>query len=69
MTTSLLQNHLNDVEKFTQSNQMKINESKLKIIHFNKSKKFDLPPEFFFSNGEVLEETKLLGLILDLDLC
>ena len=50
---------------------MKINESKSKIMIFNKSKKYDFPPEFSFSNGknlEVLEETRLLGVVLTTDL-
>ena len=50
---------------------MRINESKSKVILFNKSRKFDFPPEFAFKNGEileVLEETRLLGLVLTSDL-
>ena len=38
---------------------------------FNKSRKYDFPPEFSFSNGEfleVLEETRLLGIVLTSDL-
>ena len=62
---SILQKNLNNIEDFTLKNQMKINESKSKVILFNKSKKFDFPPEVFFKNGdflEYLEETKLLGI-------
>ena len=50
---------------------MRINESKSKIMLFNRSKKFDFPPEYSFSNGqnlEVLEEMKLLGIVLTSDL-
>ena len=50
---------------------MKINEAKSKVLIFNKSRKFDFPPEFAFQNNEmleVLEETRLLGLILTSDL-
>jgi hypothetical protein len=50
---------------------MKINESKSKVMLFNKSRKFDFPPEFAFQNGEileVLEKTKLLGIYLTSDL-
>ena len=50
---------------------MKINNSKSKVMIFNKSKKYDFQPEFSFSNGENLEcieETKLLGIILSSDL-
>jgi hypothetical protein len=68
---SLLQKQLSQVEKFSIENQMKINESKSKRMIFNKSRKNDFPPEFSFSNGEnleVLEETRLLGLVLSSDL-
>ena len=50
---------------------MKINESKSKVILFNKSRKYDFPPEFSFNNGEileVLEETRLLEIVLRSDL-
>ena len=50
---------------------MKISESKSKIMIFNKSRKYDFPPEFSFRNKEVLEcieQTKLLGIYLTPDL-
>ena len=50
---------------------MKINPSKSKIMIFNKSKRYDFPPEFSFQNGvnlDVVNETKLLGLIISSDL-
>jgi hypothetical protein len=68
---SILQKHLNKVEDFTLANQMRINESKSKIMIFNKSRKYDFPPEFAFQNGEILEcmeKTKLLGILLTPDL-
>ena len=68
---SLLQKQLNKVELFTQENKMKINESKTKIMIFNKSRKYDFPPEYSFSNNdilEVVEETRLLGIIITSDL-
>ena len=34
---------------------MKINENKSKVMLFNKSKKYDFPPEFSFKDGEILE--------------
>ena len=58
------------METFTNDNKMKINQSKSKVMIFNKSKKYDFPPEFSFQNGELLEvlnETKLLGLIISSD--
>ena len=69
--SSLLQKRLLKVEDFTMQNHMKINEAKSKVMIFNKSRNFDFPPEFAFQNNEmleVLEETRLLGLILTTDL-
>ena len=68
---SILQKNLTKIENFTLSNMMKINNSKSKVMIFNKSKKYDFQSEFSFSNGENLEcieETKLLGIILSSDL-
>ena len=50
---------------------MLVNDSKSKVMIFNKSRKYDFPPEFSFKNGEILEvveETRLLGLVLTPDL-
>ena len=71
LPVSSLQGQLNKVEDFTINNQMKINTDKSKIMIFNKSKKYDFPPEYSFRNGEnleVLEQTKLLGIQLTSDL-
>ena len=68
---SLLQNQLYKVEKFSVDNQMKINESKSKVMLFNKSKSYDFLPEFSFrcgNNLEVIEQTRLLGVELTSDL-
>ena len=70
-TGSILQKNLARIEDFTINNKMKINESKSKIMLFNKSRKFDFPPEFAFKNGQILEcleKTKLLGIFLTSDL-
>ena len=64
---SILQQNLTKIEEFTFTNKMKINENKSKVMIFNKSRKFDFPPELSFNNGdllECLEETKLLGIQL-----
>ena len=50
---------------------MLINEKKSNIMLFNKSRKIDFPPEFAFRNGknlEVVEQTRLLGVVLSSDL-
>ena len=49
---------------------MQINLSKSKVMFFNKSRKYDFPPEYVFRNGEILEcleEIKLLGIQLSSD--
>ena len=69
--SNLLQKQLLKVEKFTLDNKMKINERKSNILIFNKSRKYDFPPELSFTNNQildVLEETKLLGIVLTPDL-
>ena len=68
---SLLQKQLIKVEQFTIENKMKINESKSQIMIFNKSRKYDFPPEYSFANNvilEVVEKTRLIGIILTSDL-
>ena len=59
---SVLQSNMTKIENFTKSNLMKINESKSKVMIFNKSKNYDFQPEYSFSEGgylECLEQTKL----------
>ena len=65
---STLQQSLEKIEDFTNNNLMQINDAKSKVMIFNKAKKYDFPPEFSFQNGknlECLEETKLLGILLN----
>jgi hypothetical protein len=62
-----LQQNLNKIENFTVDNLMRINATKSKVMIFNKSRKYDFPPELSFQNGEILEcleEAKLLGILL-----
>ena len=63
-----LQTNLDKIEIFTKQNKMKINQdNKSNIMMFNKSRKYDFSPEFYFSNGEFLEcleTTRLLGIKL-----
>ena len=68
---NLLQYYLDDTEEFTNSNLMKINNKKSKVILFNKSRKWDFPPEVGFSdqqNLDVVSEMKLVGVIITSDL-
>ena len=64
---NLLQAYIEDIEKYAVQNGMVINKNKTQIMSFNKSRKWDFPPELVFSNGEQLEvisETKLVGVIV-----
>ena len=68
---NLLQYYLDDTEKFAVENKMKINPRKTKVISFNKSRKFDFPPEVSMSGNQILEvvsEIKLVGVIINHDL-
>ena len=68
---NLLQDYLNDAEKFAQDNKMKINPKKTKIVCFNKSRKYAFPPELKLSDGQLLEvvsDVKLVGVIVDCNL-
>ena len=50
---------------------MKINKEKSNIMLFNSSRKYDFPPEVYFSDGvklEVLSEVKLVGVVISDDL-
>ena len=50
---------------------MRINAKKSKVILFNKSRKWDFPPEVSFSDNvslEVVSEMKLVGVVISSDL-
>ena len=68
---NLLQYFLEDTEKFTTDNKMKVNSKKTKVLLFNKSRKYDFQPRVHFSNGELLEivsDIKLVGVIISNDM-
>ena len=70
-TKNLLQYYLDDTTRFTEDNMMKINAKKSKVILFNKSCKWDFPPEVSFSNNvniEVVSEMNLVGVFISSDL-
>ena len=65
--SNLLQYYIHDAEKFTTVNKMVINKKKTKLISFNKSRKWDFPPELKFSDGTIIEyapDMKIVGVIL-----
>ena len=66
--STILQHKLDDLLKFTEGNEMKINLKKTKIIPFNFTKSMDFIPELFFPGGdnlEVIYQTKLVGVVVD----
>ena len=66
-SNNLLQHYIHDTENFASENKMIINQKKTNILSFNKSKKWDFPPELTFSDGtkiECISETKLVGVVL-----
>ena len=60
---NLLQHIINDTEQFTFENRMQINRKKTTVMKFNRSRKYDFPPELCLSddvNLEVVSEAKML---------
>ena len=65
---NLMQFYLSDTEEFAEQNKLVINKKKTKAILFNKSRKWDFPPEMHFNDNapvEVVSETKLVGIMID----
>ena len=68
---NLLQEDLNSLKIFTDKNLMKINDKKTEIMKFNFRKSLDFPPILTIEEScplKIVEETKLLGIILSCDL-
>ena len=67
-----LHNALMDLKDFTDKKLMRIKEKKTNVIKFNFSHKYDFPPEIliegFKNHLDVVQQTKLLGVILSDDL-
>ena len=66
---TLLQKRLDDVSIAAQAHDMKLNLTKTKVINFNFTRKYKFRPELAFDGTvlEVVNETKLLGLIISDD--
>ena len=61
---------LQEIQNFAETNEMSINSQKTKIMIFNKSLKYDFMPEIQIKgeNLEVVEEFKILGLVITSDM-
>ena len=59
-----------NINKYAETNQMKINKSKSKFILFNPTNSYDFTPEFKLEETplETVESMKLLGLVISNDL-
>ena len=66
-----LQKMMNELGEFSNQHQMAINKKKTKVILFNQAHKYDFLPEISINeseNLEVVEEIKLLGVLIRSDL-
>ena len=66
-----LQTMLDELNQYTEKHEMKINQTKSKVILFNNAVKYDFQPNLSLQNGsqlEVVEEIRLLGVQVRSDL-
>ena len=69
--SSQVQEILNEIDSYAKEHEMVINTEKTKVMLFNRSKNTDFMPELRIGDGELLEvveEFKLLGVIIKSDL-
>ena len=64
------QNHLNKIEEWTNTNKTKLNVKKSHVMIFNFTKDFQFSTRLYLEDTllEIINETKLLGIILSSDL-
>ena len=69
---NLMQDQLESLHRFATGKLLRIKEKKLNVMKFNFSKSYDFPPELTISGFkqqlEVVNETRLLGVIITSDL-
>ena len=68
---SQVQSMLDELDVFTEKNQMKINHKKSKVMLFNKSRNYDFMPKLKLQTDDnllVVEEMKILGVLITSDL-
>ena len=66
-----VQDMLDDVVEYAETNKMKVNQDKSKVILFNSSKKYDFMPQLSLEPGinlNVVESYQLLGVIIQSNL-
>ena len=66
---TILQQRLNDIQKYTEIHEMKVNSKKTKIIPFNFTRKYDFIPDYKINNEQldVVYSSKLLGVMIQSD--
>ena len=68
--SSLVQKQLLETESYAKDNQMKVNAKKTKLMLFNPAKSMDFMPQLNLDGQDInlVEETKVLGLVIRSDL-
>ena len=63
-------NYMQTLEEWTETNKMKLNQEKSKVMIFNLTNNFQFSTRIHLENSllEIIEETKLLGCIITCDL-
>ena len=67
---SILQTRLNQIQEYADVHQLKLNKKKTKVMSFNTSRKYDFLPKLTIGGEqlEVVDQTKLLGVMISNDL-
>jgi hypothetical protein len=68
---SILQHQIEDLKKYTETNSMKLNSKKTKVLPFNNSRSKDFMPELYLDGEvplEVIYSLKLVGLVITSDM-
>ena len=68
--SNFIQQEVDKLKIYAEENKMVINEAKTKIVVFNQARKVDILPKVRLNDNliEVVDETKLLGIMVTSDL-
>ena len=61
---------IKNLSEFAEENQMKVNQNKTKIMLFNRGRSYDFQPTIYLNDSllEVVDDSKLLGIMISSDL-